>query len=319
MRSPLVTILIPVYNGEMYIHKLFDSILMQDYPNLQVVIVNDGSVDKTEEIIFKYINFFNEKNIQYKYLKQTNSGQSNAIRNGLNYVKGDFLTWPDSDDFYNDKKAISKFVNAFIDNDEYVVRCEPLFFDGIKKYCRNYEYNSDNVFNDCLYATKNFWFQPICYMINYSKYLELNPNLDFFCEKRAGQNWQFYLILFNSVKCVTLKEKICVVYERQESHSRIKFKDANSVISKYKSYINTIVSTLNLINLNDSYKKNIIDKITIQYYSIMYREIYEIDRKIAKKFYRKYSKNISISLLESFKMSFIGVFLKKIKNFFQNI
>ena len=313
MTKPLVTILIPVYNGEEYLYRLLDSILIQDYSSLQVIIVNDGSADNTEKIIHKYIELFNEKKIQNKYVKQNNCGQSVAIRNGLNYVKGEFLTWPDSDDFYTSGKAISKLVDELISKNQNIVRCKPIFFDGIKTKYHDYKFDSDNIFYDCLYATEKFWFQPICYMINYNKYLELNPNLDFFCEKSAGQNWQFYLILFNSQKCITIEDRLCAIYERDESHSRLRFKKTSKIIDKYSSYINTITSTLNLIDLNENIKKDIIERITVQYYSMMYVEIYLVDKKSAKIFYMENRENISISLLKRFKMSALGVFLKKIK------
>lgn len=316
MIKPLVTILIPVYNGEEYIHRLLDSILIQDYSNLQVIIVNDGSIDKTEEVIFNYLELFNEKKIQSKYLKQNNSGQSVAIRSALNYVKGEFLTWPDSDDYYNDEKAISKFVNILINQEYYAVRCEPLYSNGKEIFKKKHRYQNDNIFIDCLFANKGFWFQPICYMINYHKYLELNPKLNFYCEKSAGQNWQFYLVIFYYFECKTIHDNFCIISERSDSHSRERYKDSNRILNKYNSYINTILSTLNVLDISNDERfriKNIVEK---QYYSTAYKEIYSFDRKKARLFYAEYKSKIKLNFFDIFKLTNIGIFLRNLKNFF---
>ena len=94
MNEPLVSIIIPVYNGEKYIEECLDSILDQDYKNIEVIVVNDGSVDNTKNIVEKKC----KKNNNIKLINQKNSGVSCARNNGINNSNGEYLSFVDSDD-----------------------------------------------------------------------------------------------------------------------------------------------------------------------------------------------------------------------------
>ena len=95
----LVSIIIPCYNCEKYLNRLLDSILIQDYKFIEILIVNDGSIDNIERIILSYMIKFSERNINLIYINQSNSGQSSALNNALKFISGEFLIWPDSDDW----------------------------------------------------------------------------------------------------------------------------------------------------------------------------------------------------------------------------
>lgn len=88
----LLSVIVPCYNSERYIHRCLESILKQTYSNLEVIVVNDGSTDKSEEII-KSIN-----DSRIKYIYQDNSGVSAARNKGIENATGDFITFVDSDD-----------------------------------------------------------------------------------------------------------------------------------------------------------------------------------------------------------------------------
>ena len=83
MVDKLVNVLIPVYNGARYIHRLFDSLLIQTYSNIEIFVVDDGSSDDTKSVIESYIPKFAEKKYKLNYIYQENAGQSAAINNGL--------------------------------------------------------------------------------------------------------------------------------------------------------------------------------------------------------------------------------------------
>ena len=83
----------PVYNGEKYIRQSIDSILAQTYSNFEFIIINDGSTDRTEEIIKSY----NDKRIIYHKNIQ-NLGLIKTLNLGLLYAKGDFIARMDHDD-----------------------------------------------------------------------------------------------------------------------------------------------------------------------------------------------------------------------------
>lgn len=100
---PKVSIITCVYNGEKYISKLLDSVLNMGYPNIEHIIVNDGSTDSTEDIVMKYVELYENKensNLYIKYVKQENIGLGGATNTGLKQITGEYWTWINCDDWY---------------------------------------------------------------------------------------------------------------------------------------------------------------------------------------------------------------------------
>lgn len=104
------SIIVPAYNTEKYIDKCLKSIFSNTYKNFEVIIVNDGSIDKTEDIINKYI----KKYDNIIYIKQKNMGLSLARNNGVKKATGDYLLFIDSDDYV--EKNLLENINKDIDD-----------------------------------------------------------------------------------------------------------------------------------------------------------------------------------------------------------
>lgn len=94
----LVSVIIPTYNRAHMIKRSAESVLNQSYSNLELIIVDDGSTDNTEEIV-KSIN-----DNRVRYIKQHNQGACAARNNGINCAKGVFIAFQDSDDVWHPKK-----------------------------------------------------------------------------------------------------------------------------------------------------------------------------------------------------------------------
>ena len=94
-KKTLISIIVPVYNTEKHIERCLDSIMKQDYPNFEVILVNDGSTDESGIIIQKY----KEKYKNISYIKQENKGVGAARNAGIKVAKGDYISFVDSDDF----------------------------------------------------------------------------------------------------------------------------------------------------------------------------------------------------------------------------
>ena len=91
---PLISIVTPSYNQGEFLEETIRSVLLQNYPNLEYVIMDGGSDDCSVEIIKKYEPFLNH------WVSERDSGQTNAINQGLNYISGEIFTWLNSDDIY---------------------------------------------------------------------------------------------------------------------------------------------------------------------------------------------------------------------------
>lgn len=98
MIKDLVSVIIPTYNRAHLIKRSVMSVLNQTYSNLELIIVDDGSIDNTEEVV-KSIN--DDRAI---YIKQPNQGACAARNNGINHAKGEFIAFHDSDDVWHQDK-----------------------------------------------------------------------------------------------------------------------------------------------------------------------------------------------------------------------
>ena len=98
--NPLVSIIIPVYNGSNYLEYAINCALDQDYDNFEVIVVNDGSCDdgKTEKIALS----FGDK---IRYYHKENGGVSSALNYGIRMMRGDYFSWLSHDDAYSERKV----------------------------------------------------------------------------------------------------------------------------------------------------------------------------------------------------------------------
>lgn len=97
--SPKVSIIIPVYNGANYMREAIESALAQTYENIEVIVVNDGSMDQgeTDRIARSYGD-------QIKYLHKENGGVSSALNYGIRHMSGEYFSWLSHDDVYSPEK-----------------------------------------------------------------------------------------------------------------------------------------------------------------------------------------------------------------------
>lgn len=101
--KPLVSIIIPVYNGSNFMKEAIDSAISQTYKNIEIIVVNDGSTDETDDIALSY----GEK---IRYFKKENGGVSSALNLGIEKMKGEYFSWLSHDDVYTPDKIEKSIV-----------------------------------------------------------------------------------------------------------------------------------------------------------------------------------------------------------------
>lgn len=130
------SIIVPVYNVEKYIKDCLNSLLKQSYKNYEVIIVNDGSPDNSEQIIKKFL-----KDSRFKYFKKENGGLSDARNFGVQKAKGDYILFVDSDDYIN--KNCLKFIDSELKKikEVEIVKFNFTYVDENKKIINNNYFN----------------------------------------------------------------------------------------------------------------------------------------------------------------------------------
>lgn len=117
--EPLISIIVPVYNVEKYIHKCINSIIDQTYKNLEVLLIDDGSTDSSSDICDKY----EKLDKRVKVIHKKNNGASVARNIGLEVARGIYIAFVDSDD-YIDKNMYKDMIEKLLEYDCDLVMCD---------------------------------------------------------------------------------------------------------------------------------------------------------------------------------------------------
>ncbi len=113
MEKPLVTVIIPIYNGEIFIKKCIDCLIEQSYTNIECVIVDDGSTDNTKKLVKNIVE--EVKIINIRFISQSRQGVSVARNSGIDVAKGKYIIFIDADDTL-DRDAIDHSVQLLEDH-----------------------------------------------------------------------------------------------------------------------------------------------------------------------------------------------------------
>lgn len=135
-----LSIIVPVYNAEKFLDKCVNSLLNQTLSNIEIILVNDGSLDRSLDIC----NSFLKKDSRVKVFNQSNSGQSKARNVGIDNSSGEFITFVDSDDWV-DEDYFEKLVDA-CERYDADVSCASIL--RVRKYSQKYriKYTKEQVF-----------------------------------------------------------------------------------------------------------------------------------------------------------------------------
>lgn len=140
MRNPLISIIIPIYNVEPFIRKCLDSLLQQTYSNIEVLLVDDGSLDCCGEICDEYANNDN----RFVVIHKQNEGVSKARIDGVVNSKGEFISFVDADDYLS-KDYIKSLVESTTKYNADISICQ--YYDVIKENLRQKKRKSIGYYN----------------------------------------------------------------------------------------------------------------------------------------------------------------------------
>jgi glycosyltransferase involved in cell wall biosynthesis len=130
--NKLISIIVPVYNNDIYLNKCIDSILKQTYRNIEIILINDGSTDNSGKICEEYV----AKDDSIKIIHQQNKGVSVARNNGLAIAKGEYIGFVDGDDYIKED-MFEYLLNLLEQNSADISMCNYYSFDDNKISVKN--------------------------------------------------------------------------------------------------------------------------------------------------------------------------------------
>lgn len=143
---PLVSIITPSFNQGEFIRETIESVLNQDYPNIEYIVIDGGSTDNTLEILKEYDG-------QIRWISEKDNGQADAINKGITLTRGEIIGWINSDDIYMEN-AVSKLVEYWMNNPEAdMVYGDAIYIDRKGNYIDKYlteEFDRQRLAEECI-------------------------------------------------------------------------------------------------------------------------------------------------------------------------
>lgn len=142
-----VSVVVPIYNVEKYLDRCVKSLLNQTLKEIEIILVNDGSPDNSQDIINHYANLYPDKIVP---LIKENGGLSDARNYGIPYAKGEYISFVDSDD-YVDKTFLEKMYNQAISTKSDIVVCGYYAVNEITGTYKHLQKGNIDIFDNSLF------------------------------------------------------------------------------------------------------------------------------------------------------------------------
>lgn len=307
MQESLVSVIVPCYNMGTKIERLLNSLCQQTYKKLELIFINDGSTDNTNEVILSYREKFMNRGFLFRYVEQKNAGLGNTIARGLSLMRGDYFIWPDADDWL-EPQSIEIRVAFLEDNPEYDivssdanVFCAPDFNTIKDTIARNSDAFRTEEYHFLSTLHFNTVFCPGCHMVRTAAYKRVNPNGFFFGGGNLGQNLQILLPLYYNCKrkYIDLPLYNYVIYDDSCSHRKYNYEQQKARLDGYDEII---IQTLSQMDISDEERKRYLtmveDDTAKKKYNLAYAYLNRTDMK-------KYYAFLKINGSVQFKMSLL--------------
>lgn len=255
MKGSLISVIVPIYNGEKFIPRLLDSFMHQEYKEFELVIVDDGSEDNTYSTLMNL-----KKNYPYNInvIHQENRGVSAARNVGIDSAKGDYLCFCDVDDLYH-PAYLKNMHQAISENDVKVAVCKLKTY----RYSDNFDGNFRQIDNceivnfETLKFLREFLFlriTPVHYCLMIERCLIDESNVRFAEGYKYGEDYDFsWRILAKTNKIAYVNEAL-YFYVWQPNSAMARFDESRFDSIKLYSQLEDFIKT-NKPNIAEEFNK----------------------------------------------------------------
>lgn len=255
----MVSVIVPVYNAEKYIETCIKSIMDQTFKDIEIIIINDGSNDKSWSICERLAN----KDKRIKMYSIENNGVSNARNLGIRYSKGDRILFVDSDDYLSNN-IVENLYNSMIFNNSDIAMCGyyKVYEENIDKTstyeykCKNYNGSIEGFVINIL----DYLYPPIlqspCWKL-FNRKIIIDNNLKFNINMDLGEDIDFVLKYLKYCKNITCTNEELYFY-RVYGNSSLSTIFRNDKLDMYLNTANRYKELENAINVETKYNYSII-------------------------------------------------------------
>lgn len=239
IEAPLISVIIPVYNTENYVIKSIDSVLLQTYKNLEVIVVDDGSPDNAAELIIERFG----KNNRVKFLRKENGGVSSARNFALEVAQGSYITFLDSDDTFEPDSIEKLYDSITVENTDIAIPCvyNIISVDGKIKETKLFHETSDTM-NSLTFAINHMITEGTawrCSSVMYKTEVIKKYHVRFIEGVKLNEDYLFNLSYFSHIdKISIIKTPTLNVQKREDSATATKTPDdiKRSMLDDEKTY-----------------------------------------------------------------------------------
>lgn len=282
-----ISIIVPIYNVEEYIEKCIDSLINQTYKNIEIVLVDDGSTDKSYDICKRY----SEKDSRIKLIHKKNGGLSDARNVGIDNATGEYITFVDSDDWlsYNYCEIMIKEINE--------TKADIVMSNLVYVYSNDYTFEVEEKFDKKSYTNIEALeaFEDTINVVAVSKLYkrELFDNLRYRVGKIHEDEFMFHRIFYEASKISWLDVELYAYRQRENSITTSKYS------LKKLDAIEALEDRMNFYEKNSLH--NLKEKTRALYMYLLRKNIREI---LASDINEKdeYVNELSVKLKESYKV-----------------
>lgn len=282
-KNQLITIVIPVFNGENTLSYSLNSLLNQTYKNFEAIIVDDGSIDNTSDIAKKYS--FDDRRFKYHY--QENAGVSMARNKGIELSSGDFICFLDSDDYF-DNTYLEKMYEKITKTNNHVCYCGYNIVSPNSKSMKKTMFKNGDILREIILGKINVhttgWMIKRDFLlsndIKFLKGVSWGEDIEFFCEVLAKTNRVCYVDEYLTNYKVEFEENKLSSFSMDkidkdfESIMRmVKNKEINKNKKINNSLLDYRLQALIVYRLVGAYNMKVDDAVLLDYYNKYKRNI----------------------------------------------
>lgn len=244
-----VSLVVPCYDIEQYFDTFLQSVLVQDVPDLEVILINDGANDATTLALRAAVAPLEAKGWTVKLVEQANKGLGGAVDAGLKHVTGEFLMWPDPDDWFV-PGALSRRVELMRENPDVGLlrsNCE-LFIEATQQFDGHFmppdapARRVPELFEDLLYQRS--FFAPVCHFVRCAMFWQVHTERSIWFEPASSQNFQLLVPFVEAFEVLQVPDVLACYRIRDDSRSRAPTKTHEKLMGRHEQLYELTVHTL---------------------------------------------------------------------------